>query len=79
MEQHSNRLTPVAMAKNSKTLWEEMHSWEKAKAAKTLQHQNLKESKQKEVDMLKNILEAKEQEILQMEQHQSDDIKQMDS
>eukprot|EP00973_Karenia_brevis_P070704 9829053-Karenia_brevis.AAC.1 len=39
----------------------------------------MKESKQKEVDMLKSILEAKEQEVVQMEQHHSDDIKQMDS
>eukprot|EP00973_Karenia_brevis_P017487 2399298-Karenia_brevis.AAC.1 len=63
MEKHSTRLTPVAMAKNSKTLWEETHAWEKAKADKAVQHQDMKESKQKEVDMLKSILEAKEQEL----------------
>eukprot|EP00973_Karenia_brevis_P048066 6669858-Karenia_brevis.AAC.1 len=79
MEKHSTRLTPVAMAKNSKTLWEETHAWEKAKADKAVQHQNMKESKQKEVDMLKSILEAKEQELVQMEQHHAADCKQMDS
>eukprot|EP00973_Karenia_brevis_P004784 657890-Karenia_brevis.AAC.1 len=67
------------MAKDSKTLWEETHAWEKAKADKAVHHQKLKESKQKEVDMLKSILESKEQELLQMEQLHSADTKQMDS
>eukprot|EP00973_Karenia_brevis_P068587 9539221-Karenia_brevis.AAC.1 len=37
------------------------------------------ESKQKEVDMLKSILESKEQEMIQMQQVHSADVKQMDS
>eukprot|EP00973_Karenia_brevis_P081074 11243600-Karenia_brevis.AAC.1 len=67
------------MGKNTKTLWEATHAWEKSKADKALQHQNMKESKQKEVDMLKSILEAKEQELVQMEQPHAADCKQMDS
>eukprot|EP00973_Karenia_brevis_P073807 10258689-Karenia_brevis.AAC.1 len=79
MEKYSNRLTPVAMAQDSKTLWQETHNWEKAKADKTVHHQKLMESKKKEVDMLKSILESKEQELLQMEQAHAADVKQMDS
>eukprot|EP00973_Karenia_brevis_P079009 10964270-Karenia_brevis.AAC.1 len=50
MEHHSNRLTPVAIAKNSLSLTQELHAWEKSKATLIIQHQHLKEARQKELD-----------------------------
>eukprot|EP00973_Karenia_brevis_P082650 11456412-Karenia_brevis.AAC.1 len=68
LEHQSNRLTPVAMAKNSLTLTQELHAWEKSKATLIIQHQHLKDAAQKEMDTLRSILDAKEKELQQMEQ-----------
>eukprot|EP00973_Karenia_brevis_P023739 3271976-Karenia_brevis.AAC.1 len=78
MEHHSNRFTPVAIAKNSLSLSQELHAWEKSKASLIVQFQHLKEARQKEVEMLRGILEAKEKELQQMDHQHSLDIKQAD-
>eukprot|EP00973_Karenia_brevis_P056530 7863550-Karenia_brevis.AAC.1 len=66
------------MAKNSLTLTQEWHAWEKSKATLIIQHQHLKDATLKEMDMLRGILDAKEKELEKMEQRHAMDLKQAD-
>eukprot|EP00973_Karenia_brevis_P046674 6475149-Karenia_brevis.AAC.1 len=78
VDHHSTRITPVAYAKNSLSITQQIHAWEKSKATLFVQHQQSKEAKQKEIDMLKDILDAKEKELEQAEHQHSLDVKQAD-
>eukprot|EP00973_Karenia_brevis_P050454 7003024-Karenia_brevis.AAC.1 len=77
LESHSNKLTPVAVAKNHKSLLDQLVAWEKSKSEKERQHQSISESKKAELDTLRSIVDAKEKELISLEQDHSAEMKQM--
>eukprot|EP00973_Karenia_brevis_P075558 10496224-Karenia_brevis.AAC.1 len=78
LEAHSNKLTPVAVAKNHKSLLDQLVAWERSKQDKEKQHQKITESKKAELDTLKSIVDAKEKEIISLEQDHSAEMGQME-
>eukprot|EP00973_Karenia_brevis_P083387 11566088-Karenia_brevis.AAC.1 len=78
MEQLSYKVTPIAIVKDSRKLMDQIMQWEKAKEAKIKHHQMLLDNKKKELDVLKNMTEALEKEIVQMEGEHSKSVKDMD-
>eukprot|EP00973_Karenia_brevis_P003456 476332-Karenia_brevis.AAC.1 len=78
IEQISKKVTPIAIVKDSRKLWGQIMDWEKAKSSSIQHHQLLMEDRKKQLQLLKDMAEAQEKEIIQLETDHSESVKQMD-